>query len=78
MPRDLPVQTLQDVVLSDIQRMAVTVNPVRATFHYEVRTQDDVHHIGHIRVEVPNQIKQDLAAWITATVLPAINEKEEL
>lgn len=77
MPRDLPVVTLQDVVMSDLRGMKVTVNPVKSTFQYRVRDQDnDVHHTGLISVEMPNSVKQDLAAWIAADVIPAINEKE--
>lgn len=76
MPRDI-VTTLQDVVLGDIRGMRVTVGPVTTTIGYEVRDQHgEPHHSGTIVSEMPTQLKQDIAAWITADVLPAINAQE--
>lgn len=79
MPRDLPVVTLQNVVLGDVQGMKVSVSPVRAAIRYTVRDQDDEpQYTGVIVVEMPTALKQDIAAWINADVLPAINAQEDL
>ena len=77
MPRDLPVITLQDVLLSDIQGMRIKTDPVKATFQYQVRDQDDEQYsIGRYVSDVPNAIKQALIQWLNDDVLPAINEQE--
>lgn len=77
MPRDLPVVTLQDVVLGDIRGMKVATGPVRATIKYEVLDQHgDPHHSGTIETPMPAQLKQDIGAWINADVLPDINQQE--
>lgn len=77
MPRDLPVVTLQDVTLGEIRGMKISTSPVRATIRYEVLDQDgEPHHSGTVETPMPTQLKQDLAAWINADVLPDINEQE--
>ena len=79
MPKDLPVITLQDVVMGDLRGMKISVSPLRATIVYVVRDQDsEAHHNGTITGAMPAQLKQDLSAWITGTVLPAINIQEDL
>lgn len=77
MPRDLPVVTLQDVVLGDIRGMKISTGPIRATIKYEVLDQDgEPHHSGTIETPMPAGLKQDIGIWITDEVLPDINSQE--
>jgi hypothetical protein len=80
MPRDLPTTTLEDVVLSDLKGLKVTTGPIVSYVRYEVRgTTDTVtepHHSGTLQVPMPAALRADIAAWLAADVLPAINTKE--